>query len=127
MGKIPAEEKQEYLAQGYQGDELVGLAGIERWAERDLAGQRGGRLVTLSSSRQVLSEITTLRARAGSSVYLTVDTLFQATVEQLLGTRLGAVVVMDPNSGALYALASYPRFKPAVFTTGFDVDAWAKL
>ncbi|MBE7555123.1 MAG: penicillin-binding protein 2 [Anaerolineales bacterium] len=127
MGKIPAEEKQEYLAQGYQGDELVGLAGIERWAERDLAGQRGGRLVTLSSSRQVLSEIATLRARAGSSVYLTVDTPFQATVEQLLGTRLGAVVVMDPNSGALYALASYPRFKPAVFTTGFDVDAWAKL
>jgi penicillin-binding protein 2 len=34
---------------------------------------------------------------------------------------------MDPNSGAIYALASYPRFKPAIFTTGFDVDAWAKL
>jgi penicillin-binding protein 2 len=127
MGRIPAEEKQEYLALGYQGDELVGLAGIERWAERDLAGQRGGRLVTLSSARQVLSEIATLQARAGSSVYLTIDTLFQATVERLLRDRLGAVVVMDPNSGALYALASYPRFKPAVFTTGFDVDAWAKL
>lgn len=127
MGKIPAEQKQEYLAQGYQGDELVGLSGVESWAEHDLAGQRGGRLVTLSSARQILSEIATLQARAGSSVYLTVDTVFQATVEQLLGERLGAVVVMDPRSGALYALVSYPRFKPAVFTTGFDVDAWAKL
>jgi penicillin-binding protein 2 len=127
MGKIPAERKQEYLVQGYRGDELVGLAGVENWAEKELAGQRGGRLVTLTSARQVLSEIATLTARAGSSVYLTLDTLFQATVERLLGERLGAVVVLDPNSGAIYAVASYPRFKPAIFTTGFDVDAWAKL
>lgn len=127
MGKIPAERKQEYLVQGYRGDELVGLAGVENWAEKELAGQRGGRLVTLTSARQVLSEIATLTARAGSSVYLTLDTLFQATVERLLGERLGAVVVLDPNSGAIYAIASYPRFKPAIFTTGFDVDAWAKL
>ncbi|MBI1882072.1 MAG: penicillin-binding protein 2 [Chloroflexi bacterium] len=127
IGKIPAERQQEYLVQGYRGDELVGLAGVEGWAEHDLAGQRGGRLVTLSPSRQVLSEIAAISSRAGSSVYLTVDTLFQATVEHLLGERLGAIVVMDPNSGAIHALASYPRFKPAVFTTGFDVDAWAKL
>lgn len=127
MGKIPAERKQEYLVQGYRGDELVGLAGVEGWAERELAGQRGGRLVTLSPSRQVLSEIASISSRAGNSVYLTIDTLFQATIEHLLGERLGAIVVLDPNSGAIYALASYPRFKPAVFTTGFDVDAWAKL
>ncbi|MEW5957752.1 MAG: penicillin-binding transpeptidase domain-containing protein, partial [Chloroflexota bacterium] len=127
MGKIPAEQKQDYLARGYRGDELIGLAGIERYAETELAGQRGGRLVTLSTARQVLSEIQSVTARAGSSVYLTLDTVFQATVEQLLGKRLGAVVVMDANSGAIYALASYPRFKPAVFTTGFDVEAWVDL
>lgn len=127
MGRIPVERKQEYLLQGYRGDELVGLAGVEAWTERELAGQRGGRLVTLSPARQVLSEIATITARAGQSVYLTVDTVFQATVERLLGERLGAIVVMDPNTGAIHALASYPRFKPAVFTTGFDVDAWTKL
>ena len=127
MGTLPAEQKEAYQAQGYRGDELVGLAGVEHWAETDLAGQRGGRLVTLSPTRQVLSEISTVTARAGSSVYLTLDTVFQATVEQLLGERLGAVVVMNPTSGAIYALASYPRFKPAVFTTGFDVDAWVEL
>jgi penicillin-binding protein 2 len=127
MGTIPAERKQEYLVQGYRGDELVGLSGVEAWAEHDLAGQRGGRLVTLSPSRQVLSEISTLTSRAGSSVYLTIDTLFQATVERLLGNRLGAIAVLDPASGAVHALASYPRFKPAVFTVGFDVEAWTKL
>jgi penicillin-binding protein 2 len=75
----------------------------------------------------VLSEISAVTAKAGQSVYLTLETTFQATVEQLLGERLGAIVVMDSNSGAIYALASYPRFKPAVFTTGFDAEAWVKL
>ncbi len=127
MGAIPAERKQEYLDQGYRGDELVGLAGIEHYAEDSLAGKRGGRLVTLSPTREVLSEIASVTARAGSSVYLTLDTVFQATVERLLGQRVGAIVVMDPNTGAIYALASYPRFKPAVFTRGFDAEAWVKL
>lgn len=127
MGKIPADRKQEYLVKGYDGNELVGLAGIDGWAESALAGQRGGRLVTLSPANQVLSEIATVPSRAGSSVYLTIDTTFQATVERLLGERLGAVVVMNPATGAIYALASFPRFKPAVFTTGFDVESWASL
>lgn len=127
MGAIPAERKQEYLVQGYRGDEMVGLAGVEGWVERDLAGQRGGRLVTLSPSRQVLSEIATIQAQAGQSVHLTIDTLFQATVERLLGERLGAVVVMDPYTGAIYALASYPRFKPSLFASGVEVNAWTKL
>ncbi len=127
MGAIPAERKESYLAEGYQGDELVGLAGVEGWAEPSLAGQRGGRLVTLSPSREVLSELATVESKSGSSVYLTIDTTFQATVERLLGERLGAVVVMDANSGVLHALASFPRFKPAVFTTGFNVDAWTSL
>ena len=127
MGAIPAERKAEYLAKGYRGDELVGLAGIERWGEEALAGQRGGRLVTLSPDRQVRSEISAVTAEAGQSVYLTFDTAFQATVERLLGERLGAIVVLAPDTGAIYALASYPRFKPAVFTTGFDAEAWVKL
>jgi penicillin-binding protein 2 len=34
---------------------------------------------------------------------------------------------MDPHSGAIHALVSHPRFKPAVFITGFDVEAWTEL
>lgn len=127
MGAIPAERRQEYEAQGYRGDELVGLAGLEGWGEPYLAGKRGGRLVTLSPAREVLSELRTVTSQSGSSLYLTLDTAFQATVERLLGERLGAVVVMDVESGAIHALATYPRFRPAVFTTGFDAEAWTAL
>ena len=127
MGAIPVERKQVYLVEGYQGDELVGLSGIEGWGEQILAGKRGGRLVSLSPTREVLAELSAVASQPGSSIYLTIDTTFQATVERLLGSRLGAVVVMDINTGAVQALVGYPRFKPAVFTTGFDVEAWTDL
>lgn len=129
MGAIPPENEEYYVSRGYKGDELVGLTGVEAWGESHLAGQRGGRLVTLAPlpSRQVMSELSTVTSRAGSSVHLTLDTVFQATVERLLGERKGAVVVMNPDDGAIYAAATYPRFKPAVFASGFNAAEWAEL
>jgi penicillin-binding protein 2 len=129
MGAIPAEQKAAYVAQGYQGDEPVGLSGVEAWGEAYLAGRRGGRLVTLAPppARQVMSEIATITPQAGSSVFLSFDTAFQAAVEQLLGPRRGAIVVMDANNGAIYAMATYPRYKPSIFSTGFNPNAWTEL
>ncbi len=129
MGSIPAESKDKYVALGYTGDEMVGLAGVEAWAETQLAGQRGGRLATISPppGNQVLSELATVTSQAGSSVYLTVDLAFQAAIEGLLGQRKGAIVVMKPDTGQIYALATYPRFNPSVFTQGVDANAWAAL
>ncbi len=129
IGSIPAEHKDLYVSQGYQGDELVGLSGIEAWTERQLAGRRGGRLVAMTSipTSQVLSEIATVTSQTGSGVFLTIDTLFQAIVEDLLGERRGAIVVMDPHTGTIYAMAGYPRFNPAVLAAGFDADTWTEL
>lgn len=127
MGSIPAEAQADYVAQGYSGDERVGLIGVEAWAEPDLAGKHGGRLVSLGPARQVLTEIGTALSRAGSSVYLTIDNTFQATVERLLGPRKGAAVVMNPNTGAIYALATFPRFNPSVFSFEVNSSAWAGL
>lgn len=129
LGPIPAEQQQTYLQRGYNGDELVGLTGIEVWGEEALAGQRGGRLVTVAPppGRQVLSEIATVTSGAGSSVYLTLDTNYQAAVERMLANRKGAVVVMNPDNGDIYALATYPRFEPQIFTTGLDLNAGQAL
>lgn len=127
MGSIPAESLDDFRALGYSGDERVGLTGVEAWAEPELAGKHGGRLVSLGPSRQVLADIGAAVSRAGSSVYLTIDSTFQATVERLLGPRKGAIVVMDPNSGAIHALATFPRFNPSVFSFDVASAAWAGL
>lgn len=127
MGQIPPEQKDKFVAQGYTGDELIGLAGVEAWAEADLAGKRGGRLVALSPGRKILAELATATAKAGSSVYLSLDTTFQDTVERLLGSRKGAIIVMHPTTGVIYALAAFPRFQPQLLSAGMDAATWAKF
>ena len=59
------------------------------------------------------------RAAAGDEVSLTIDKTIQHFAEQELElavrtfeARAGSIVVMDPNTGELLAIANYPRFNP---------------
>jgi peptidoglycan glycosyltransferase len=49
----------------------------------------------------------------GSDVVLTLDSRVQRAAEKTLGRRRGAVVVLDPRSGAVLASASNPGYDPA--------------
>ncbi|MCA9988684.1 MAG: hypothetical protein KDE59_30465, partial [Anaerolineales bacterium] len=68
------------------------------------------------------------------SIFLTLDREFQYQVEQALATALlthptgqrGAVVVLDVNSGAILAMASYPDYHPNIFDFSRP-DAGAEL
>ncbi len=56
-------------------------------------------------------------AQPGNSVVLTIDSRIQAAAEQALAGRTGAIVVLDPRSGAVLAMASAPSFDNT------DIDA----
>lgn len=126
MGGIRAEQLASYRLQGYRGDELIGLSGIEAWGEPFLAGRRGGRLVTLSPVGKIEAEVAKAAARPGGHIYLSLETQLQQEAERLLGTQRGAIVVMEPT-GFIKAMASYPRFSPALFATGIDAQTWTAL
>jgi penicillin-binding protein 2 len=126
MGGIPAEQLDSYTAQGYTGDELVGLAGIEAWGEPFLAGRRGGRLVVLSALREEIETLGNAPVKPGGNVYLSLDTTLQQRLEDILGTRQGSMVLMQPN-GLIQALVSYPRYNPGDFAMGISVETWNSL
>ncbi|MBN1641359.1 MAG: penicillin-binding protein 2 [Anaerolineae bacterium] len=127
MGKIPAEELEDWRALGYTGDELVGRTGIEAWGEPYLAGQRGGVLTILTREGQLVRTLARRDAVPARSVYLTFEHGFQKQVEELLGERKGAVVVMDVRDGRVLALATWPRFDITLFADGIDPVAWSAL
>ncbi len=127
LGTIPPDQLEAWQSRGYRGDELVGRAGVEGWGEPYLAGRRGGRLVTLTQHNEEVGQVAEAVSRPGGSIHLTIDKELQADTERILGQRPGAIVVLDPNTGFVLAMASYPRFDPGLFATGIDQKSWATL
>jgi len=93
---------------GYYSPQLYGLAGIERAYDNYLRGSDGGNPFD-RISRQLLHE-----PIVGNDVVLTVDLRLQTIADQALAAtgKRGAVVMLDPRSGAILVNASAPRFDP---------------
>ncbi|MFK7984953.1 MAG: penicillin-binding protein [Sandaracinaceae bacterium] len=106
---------------GFANIDGVGIEGLELSMESELRGSvqpvpavrdRRGRVVF---SDQLLDD----RAAQGDDLYLTIDKTIQHIAERELElsvrtteARAGSVVVMDPESGDILALANYPTFNP---------------
>jgi len=115
VAPIPAEESETYHRLGYRGDERVGIAGIEAWGERILAGQNGASLYLMGPDGSYLGRLAERPASRGRAIYTTLERDLQALVEQVLGARRGAVVAIDIHTGAVRALTSGPTFDNNVF------------
>lgn len=83
-----------------------GRAGVERVYNQELSGQTGV-LGLAGYWDKILG-----RTHQGADLQLTVDMRVQRAAAEALGTRKGAVVALDPRTGATLALVSYPRYDP---------------
>lgn len=100
---------------GYYGVRY-GRAGIEAAANGPLAGKRDFASITDMIAAASGAPV------AGNDVRLTIDSRVQRAAEAALAGRRGAVVVLDPRTGAVLALASSPTYDPG------NVDAeWQSL
>ncbi len=127
VGPIPSEDVDLWRAQGYSGDEMVGWMGLERWGEPYLAGERGGRLEILTNKGQLVAVLAEKPSRESSSLYTTFDREFQKKVQDILGERLGAIAVLEAQTGRVLALATFPNFDPNPFATGISEWQWQSL
>lgn len=83
-----------------------GRAGVERVYNEELSG-RGDLLGVVGLWDQI-----TGRPKRGADLKLTIEFGLQRVAAKALGARKGAVVVLDPRTGAVLALVSYPRYDP---------------
>jgi penicillin-binding protein 2 len=111
-GFIGAEEIDAWKARGYRGDEFIGKSGIEQWGESILAGAHGATLSAITPGGQLVATVAERPAAPSRSIFLTIERDFQKQVEDILGDRTGAIVALDPKSGRVLAMASYPRYDP---------------
>ena len=112
---------------GYVGTDDNGLGGMERGFDHDLHGVPGRMLTALDARRHVMGS-EERDPEPGENLVLTIDENIQFIAERALDEALarthalnGTVVVQDPNTGQILALAIRPTFNPNEFrhaTTG---------
>jgi penicillin-binding protein 2 len=113
---ISAEELGSYRRRGYRGDEKVGQAGIERWAEDYLSGKHGGTLYIVNpTTGSIVTNVGEREPAPADSVYLTIDRNLQYYTEQAIKGFTGAAVVLERDTGRVLAMASSPGFDPNAF------------
>ena len=109
---IGADEVEEYRKRGYGGFEKVGKAGLEKWAEDYLAGQRGASLYVINEQGQLEATLGRRDSAPAMSVYTTFEKDFQMQVQKALEGFRGAAVVIERDTGRVLAMASSPNFNP---------------
>jgi len=107
---------------GYVGRDNAGLAGLEATYDHVIRGTEGRFLLQVDSRRQAMAVREAVPATAGDSLELTIDQYLQRIAERELeaGVRehnaaSGTVVIMNPLTGAILALANYPTFNPNIY------------
>lgn len=104
---------------GFVGIDETGLAGIEQFHNVALSGERGRLSVEGDAHHRPYESIEDVPSQAGRSIVLTIDETVQYWTEQALaaalkrtGAKAGTVVVLDPHTGEMLALANAPTFDP---------------
>ncbi len=133
-GPIYAEEWAYYKELGYAMNATVGKSGCEAAFEEYLHGQDGIKVVVEDEDGNIVREYMKTEAVAGQDVYLTIDINLQIAAEQALAENVrhirntynredckaGALVAMDPNSGGLLAIASYPTYDLTTYNRDYN-------
>jgi penicillin-binding protein 2 len=125
---ITEEEYQRLRDKGYRFSDRIGRSGLEKVFEASLRGEWGGQQLEVDAAGQVQRVLGDKPAKAGRDLRLTIDLDLQRAAERaLLTVAKGAIVAMDPRTGAIRAMASRPNFDPNIFAEGPTTAQWNEL
>ena len=131
VSEISRQELEERAEAGYRSGDIVGKLGVEKAFEHHLRGQNGLEFMEVNARGEELGPLPgmpVLLPETGNNVYLTLDTRIQAAAEEAIPDSLaGALVAVDPMTGAVIAIASKPGYDPNLFTEWIPQDAWDAL
>ncbi|PKO07463.1 MAG: penicillin-binding protein 2 [Chloroflexi bacterium HGW-Chloroflexi-3] len=127
LGPIPASQVDYYEDLGFVANrDKVGYAGVEQYLDENLLGTNGKRVVEVDGAGQLIRDLEVpITAVPGNNIKLTIDTRLQAAAKTALLANMqrynllkgvekynvGAVIAMNPKTGEILALVSYPTFE----------------
>ena len=113
---------------GYVGLDNVGLSGLEAAYDKVIRGKEGKLIAHTDARRQTFGGRLEKAPTAGGSLELTIDEQLQYIVERELRAGVeennadgGAAVLLDPQTGEILAIASWPTFNPNAYNVATEL------
>ena len=103
---------------GYKTKDIVGFGGVEERYDYYLRQEEGGLSVEVNHRGKFMRVLGFEAPKNGKDVQLTIDLNIQKIAEEALSGKKGSVVLIDPQTGEVLAMANYPNFEPEVFVNG---------
>src|SRR6201992_3794436 len=107
--------------------DVVGKSGVKQSYDQLLRGTDGSQDIIVDSHGREVGILGREPAVPGQGIKLTIDLDLQRAAEQAMGDRNGAIVAINPHTGAVLALVSRPAFDPNDFSVRVSRDEWNKL
>lgn len=109
--------------------ETEGREGLELTFNEQLTGKPGQQTFNFDAQGKRVSEKISVPPEPGYNVVTTLDVNIQKLCEKALseGAKRGAMVIMDPNTGDILAMASWPSFDPNLFIPSISPEQFKAL
>lgn len=124
---INLEELKEKAKEGYTSSSKIGKYGLERAYESTLRAVNGSEIYIEDANGNKKTSIAKQEQKDGQDVKLTIDSKLQQTVYEQFKDDKSAVVVMNPKTGEVLALASCPSFDSNDFSLGMTTADYKNL
>lgn len=117
---------------GFVGTDDIGLEGIEMTLDKTIKGRELKQVIDTDSHGTPIfkSIFSFIPEKQGKSVYLTIDATIQYIVERALdnamaktGAQAATVIIMQPKTGEILAMASRPSYNPNQFER-YSSEQW---
>ncbi len=114
---------------GYVGDRREGISGVEKTYDNALKGQKGSELVVIDPSGREIGKVVEVPPIPGKDIVLTLKKGLQEAAEEILrkAGKAGVIIISNPKTGEIYALASFPSFDPNAFTGEMFYREWLRM
>jgi len=127
VGQISESELNSPQFIDYQQGDIIGKDGLERQYDQQLRGVDGQQRVLVDNMGRERQMATTQDAVPGKDLKTTIDLDLQAVAELAMENKRGAVVALDPRTGAILAMVSRPTFDPNKFTGRISNADWNEI
>ena len=131
IGEIPQKMYEEQEESYYRKGDYIGLSGLEKFYENELRGTRGIRFTVMNVKGEEKGRYAEGRydttAVIGKNLYTSIDLATQQLADTLFSHKVGSVVAIDPKTGGIIAMGSYPTYDPRLLSGKEFSKNYAKL